>query len=205
VLSAGSAAAQLAAWHVAMGRPVEARSAIADAKKVDAKLAAPFEAEGILLDSERKTDEARAAYAAAIELQSTNAFVQYRWAALSWGAQADAETKTRIDQSLDRATKLNDRFGPAFGLSAFVKNQLGHPDAALPLAVKAVQLEPGDVQNRVTLAAVLLRLSRRDEARVQASLAFELATTDAERRAAQQVIDAIVRAQAPPSRGQDGR
>jgi Flp pilus assembly protein TadD len=206
VSSPASTAAAVAAWHVAMGRPVEARAAINDAKKADAKLAAAFDAEGILLDTERKTDEARAAYATAIDLQSTNAFVHYRWSALSWGAQADAATKTRIDQSLDRATALNDRFAPAFAMSAFVKAQLGHPDQALPLAVRAVQLAPGESQNRVRLASVLLRLSRRDEARVQASMAFELSTNDAERRAAQQIIDAIVRAQAaPPSRGQDGR
>jgi tetratricopeptide (TPR) repeat protein len=205
VLSPASAAAALASWHVAMSRPVEARTAIIDAKKADAKLAEAFDAEGVLLDSERKADEARAAYATAIELQSTNAYVHYRWATLGWGAQADTATKTRIDESLDRATKLNDRFAPAFAMSAFVKAQLGHPDQALPLAVRAAQLAPGESQNRVTLAAVLLMLSRRDEARVQASTAFELATTDAERRAAQQIIDTIVRTPAPPARGPDGR
>jgi Flp pilus assembly protein TadD len=205
-LAPAGAAASLAAWHVAMGRPMEARAAINDAKKADAKLAAAFDAEGALLDEERKTDEARAAYATAIELQSTNAYSQYRWAALSWGPQADAPTKARIDQALDRATMLNDRFAPAFAMNAFVKSQLGHPDQALPLAVRAVTLAPEEAQYRVTLAAVLLMVSRRDEARVQASMAFELAANDAERRAAQQIIDAIVRAQAaPPSRGQDGR
>jgi tetratricopeptide (TPR) repeat protein len=199
------AAAALAAWHVAMGRPVEARTAIGDAKKADAKLAAAFDAEGLLLESERKGDEARAAFASAIELQSTNAYVHYRWAALSWSAQADAATKTRVDEALDRATKINDRLAPAFTLSAFVKTQLGHPDQALPLAMRAVSLDPWDSQNRVTLASVLLMLSRRDEARVQASMAFELASTDAERRAAQQIVDAITRTQAAPARGQDGR
>ena len=204
VLSPASAAASLAAWHVAMGRPVEARMAINDAKKADAKLAAAFDAEGMLLDSERKPAEARAAYETAIELQSTDAFVHYRWARLSWGAQADAATRARIDESLDRATKLNDRFAPAFAMGAFVKAQLGHPDQALPLAVRAVQLAPGDSQDRVTLASVLLMLSRRDEARVQASTALELATSDSERQAAQQIIERITRASAT-ARGQDGK
>jgi len=89
-------------------------------------------------------------------------------------------------------------------MGAFVKAQLGHPDQALPLAVRAVQLAPGDSQDRVTLASVLLMLSRRDEARVQASTAFELATSDSERQAAQQIIERITRASAT-ARGQDGK
>jgi Flp pilus assembly protein TadD len=203
-LAPAGAAASLAAWHAAMGRPLEARTAIGDAKKADARLAAAFDAEGILLDGERKTDEARTAYATAIELQSTNAFVHYRWASLSWSPQTDVATKTHIDQALDRATMLNDRLAPAFALSAFVKSQFGHADQALPLAVRAVTLAPEEAQYRLTLASVLLMLSRRDEARVQASTAFELATTDAGRRTAQQIIEVITRGSAP-ARGQDGK
>src|SRR5262249_30285307 len=150
-------------------------------------------------------DEARAAFATAMELQSTNAYVHYRWAALSWSSKTDAATKARIDRALDRATMLNARFAPAFTMSAFVKVQLDHPDQAQPLAVRAVSLDPYDSQNRVTLASVLLMLSRRDEARVQASMAFELATTDAERRAAQQIIEAITRGAAAPSSAQQSR
>jgi Flp pilus assembly protein TadD len=127
--------------------------------------------------------------------------VHYRWAALSWDPNADLATKTRVDQVLDQATMLNDRFPPAFALSAFVKSQLGRPEQALPLAQRATVLAPGDSQHRATLASVLLMLSRRDEARVQASMAFELATTDSGRRAAKQIIDEIVRAQAGPAPG----
>ena len=54
VLSSGSAAALLAAWHVGMHRPAEARTAIDEAKKSDPKVAASFDAEGMLLDSEHK-------------------------------------------------------------------------------------------------------------------------------------------------------
>jgi tetratricopeptide (TPR) repeat protein len=205
VLSPANAAGSLAAWHVAMRRPMEARTAIDNARKADAKLPGAFDAEGILLESEGKSDEARTAYGAAIELQSTNAYVHYRWAALTWGPQTDVATKAAIDRALDRATLLNDRFAPAFTLSAFVKGQLGRAKEALPLAERAVALAPGGSQNHVTLASVLLMLSRRDEARVQASAAFELATTDSERRAAQQIIDAIVRAQGGPAPRQDAR
>ena len=78
----------------------------------------------------------------------------------------------------------------------------GHRRAVrLALVLSGCLLAPGEAQNRMTLASVLLMLSRRDEARMQASAALQLATTDDERRAAQQVIDAIARPPAAPGAG----
>ena len=50
-----------------MNRPVEARAMIAQARAADAALVAPDDLEAILLDREKKADEARAAYAKAVE------------------------------------------------------------------------------------------------------------------------------------------
>jgi tetratricopeptide (TPR) repeat protein len=198
-LSLAEAAAAQASLHVALRRTANARAAIAEAKKADAMLAASYDAEGILLDGERKPDEARTAFATAIALHSTNAYVHYRWAALAWSPQADLQTKTRVEQTLEHAATLNNRFAPAYTLLAAVKAQTGHADEALSLALRSVSLDPGETQNRLTLAYVLQSLSRRDEARTQATTALDLAKTDAERRAAQQLIDALMRNNAPAS------
>src|SRR5262249_42828840 len=150
--------------------------------------AAVFEQEGILFESERKLDDARAAYAQAIALQSTNAYAHYRWAVLNWSPQADAAMKSRVDQAVERAIALNDKYAPAYAFRATVKMQMGHADEALPLALKAVTLDPGVAPPRVTLTRVLLALGRREEAQTQAAAALELARNDTERQNAQQLL-----------------
>ena len=186
-------AALQAGLHLAMRRPVDARNAMAEAKKADAMNAVVLEQEGILLENERKPDEARAAYTQAIALQSTNAYVHYRWAVLNWTPQADAATKSRVDQAVERAITLNDRYAPAYVFRVTVKMQTGHPDDALPLALKAVAVDPGVAPPRVALTRVLLALGRRDEAQTQAATALELARNDTERQNAQQLLDASKR------------
>ena len=178
-----------ASLHIALRRPVEARAAIADAKKADPALPAVAEAEALLLDREGKLQEARTAYAAAMAQQSSNPYVYFRWAALTWNPQVDAATRVSIEQALERSTKMNDRYPQAYALWAAVKTQSGHASEALPLAQRAVTLDPDQTGPRVTMTRVLLALSRRDEAKEQAAAALELAKTDVERRNALQVVD----------------
>jgi tetratricopeptide (TPR) repeat protein len=83
-LSASEAAATRAAFHVAMRRPLEARALISAARKADPSAAVSYVAEGLLLDGEGNNDEARKAYASAVERDSTNPHAYIRLASLEW-------------------------------------------------------------------------------------------------------------------------
>jgi tetratricopeptide (TPR) repeat protein len=177
-----------AAFHAAMNRPVEARAALEEARKADARLATTYETEGILFDSDRKNDNARAAYAKAVELGSRSFFAYYRLAALTWVQDADSDTLASNKKSLEQSIGLNDRFAPAFGLLGEANAHLGRPEDALNAARRAVSLD-GGVTERLSLARVLWTISRPDEATSEARNALTSARTAGERRTAQELVD----------------
>lgn len=84
------------AFHVAMGRPAEARNALDQARQLQPDSPGSYGAEGLLVDYEGKLDEAAAAYAKAVDLGSKDFYVHYRLAQLLWArsrredAQKDA-------------------------------------------------------------------------------------------------------------------
>lgn len=188
-LAASESASLRAAFHTAMRRPVEARAALEDARKADARSAATYETEGILLEADDKRDDARVAYAKAIELGSANFFAYYRLAALRWVPSADSEALTSIRKSLEQSVALNDRFAPALGLLGEVNARLGRPDEALTAATRAVSLDGNSVARRLSLARVFWSLSRPDEAESAARRALEISRTDDERRTVQELLD----------------
>jgi tetratricopeptide (TPR) repeat protein len=183
-----------AAFYAATHRPAEARGAVADARKSSPASSGSYEAEASLLDSEGKRDEALAAYVKATELGSTNGYVYYRLAALTWGTDPDEETLGRIETLLKRAVTLNDRFAPAYTLLADAVARGSQPSAALEFATKASALEPGEAAPRLARARVSWRLGRRDEARADALAARVLADSDQERKEVQQLLDFFDRA-----------
>jgi hypothetical protein len=63
-------------------------------------------------------------------------------------------------------------------------------DALVPLE-RAVALEMDSVRNRVSFARALALVDRRDDAQRVAQAALTMATTEADRRAAQQLIDLL--------------
>ena len=159
-LSPAETAGAQAAFHVSMQRTAEARALIDAAKKADAQLAAPYDLEGQMLDGDGKRDEARVAYEHAIALGSQNFYTSYRWAALMIGnSTVDPAALPKIEEALERATKLNPRYAPTYTARA---------------------------QNH-------WRMGRRDEALKDARQALGLAQSDEERRAAQQLVDFIVK------------
>jgi hypothetical protein len=77
-----------------MRRPSEARVLIDEARAADAKVPGAYVAEGLLLEGDGKSDEARAAYAKAVECGTLSAWAHYRLARLQWegGQTPDAVT-----------------------------------------------------------------------------------------------------------------
>ena len=109
-LPAAESASMRAMFHTVMRRPVEARAAIAEARKADPKAAGSYVAEGILADRDNKVDEAKAAYTKAAELESTNAYAYFRLAQLTWQPNASKETLAAIEQLPDQGRRLQHAF-----------------------------------------------------------------------------------------------
>ncbi len=188
-----------AMFHAAMGRSVEARAAIAEARKDDPKAAASHVAEGLVADRDNKPEEAKAAYAKAAELETTNAYAYYRLASLTWQPNASREVNTEIEQLLTKAVGFNTRYADAYAWLGEVRTYLGNPDA-LGLIRRAISIEPMDASHRLRAAGVLLRQGKAAEARADAQAALALAETDQERREAQRLLDAAMKAGAAPAK-----
>jgi len=190
-LSPGELAGVHAAVHAAFGRPVEARAAITAAGTN--RSPGTYDAEALLLDREGKRDEARTAYAKAAELNSESFYTHYRLATLLWTANADVDTRRRMETLLRRSVALNSFYVPAQTFLADTLAQGATPADALPIAIRAASLDPSSAGARLTLARVLARMGRRDEAIGHARATRALAQTDAERGAAEELIAFLTR------------
>jgi tetratricopeptide (TPR) repeat protein len=201
-LTPGESAAGRAAFHVAMGRPVEARALIDEARKVDPESANAYGAEALLLRRDNKNDEANAAFVKAASLGSTSAHVYYRAAMSMWGAtRTDDATLRQMETYLARATERNPLSAESYAALAEVRAALKKPPADIAaLLTKAVTLDPSDAWIRVTAARTLWRLDKVDEARRVARVALTLAGDDARAKAeAERLLAAIPDSTAKPT------
>jgi tetratricopeptide (TPR) repeat protein len=193
-LSPGEAAAVRGELLVTMGRPEEARAFAAEAAKADPSLPGPWEIEAALLDREGKRDEARAAYAKAVEAGSKNAHVHYRLAQLEWVPNPDPAQQERLVARLQAARELDP--GNAFTLS-FLAEQLsgqGKHEEAVQLAVEAVKNDPSETYHRMALARVLWRAHAVEQAVKIAQSALQTADTDEEKKQVQDFLDFLAKA-----------
>jgi tetratricopeptide (TPR) repeat protein len=195
-LSAAESAAARALFHVATQRPVEARAAITEARAQDPKAPGSYEAEGLLLDREDKDEAAKVALEKAVEAGSTNGYVHYRLAGLTWRRDADQDTLKAIEGHLTKATTLNTRDADAYSWLGEIRAALGAGEPAAGLVLRAVTLEPLEAVHRLRAASVLARLRKYDEAAAQAEAAQRLATTDGERQRARELLERIAKARA---------
>ena len=186
-----------ASVHTAMRRGADAQAMIAASRKADPRSPASYAAEAVGLDGAGKRDEARAAYAKAVEFELKNFYVYYRLAALNWRADADAELRASLEKWVRQSIALNDAYMPAYLFLAETQ-AAANPAAAVDTASKAVGLKPRAAAPRLSLARALMRSSRPDVARAHARAALGLAGSDEEKKEAQALLDAIERAAARP-------
>jgi tetratricopeptide (TPR) repeat protein len=192
-LSPAESASARALLHVAMRRPVEARGAIAEARKADSAAPDSHVAEGLLLDQEGKQGEAAAAFTRAVSAGSTSSYAHYRLAGLRWTPGADRQTLEEIEKLLRRAVELNIRSARAYAMLGEIRSVLGDPDS-LGLAIRATQLEPSRSSHRLAVARILMRQKRFDEASKAVEAGMSLAKTAEEGQAARELQQAIQRA-----------
>jgi tetratricopeptide (TPR) repeat protein len=182
-----------ALFHAAMGRPVEARAAIAEMRKAAPDAPDGFLAEALLLDREDKRDEAVAAFTRAIDGGSTSPYAPYRLAMLLWPPDADREIFARIEKLLGQAISLSNKNADAYSRFAEARSILGTGEP-VPFLVQAIKLEPAEADHRLTAARVLWRQRKYDDALTQAKTAMTLARSDEQRQAATKMMAAIEQA-----------
>lgn len=184
----------LARYYAASDRPVEARARLASAGAA-APNGAIHEVEGLLLDRERRTADARAAYAKAVELGGTSYYGEFRFAALSWPEAPDNfEPFVAMAKSLQRAIELRPQFAPAHAQLANVLLRLRQPAESLAAARQAVTLDAFESYHQLTLARALAANGKKGEAMAPARHAASLARNDFDKRQAAQMLE---RLQAP--------
>lgn len=193
VMSVPEHAAVRAAFHVAMGRPDEAREVAATAAKADAASIVPADIEGMLYDYEQNREAADAAFAKAVAGGSTSYWTYYRLASLRLNAGAAGDRLAEIGAWLERATELEPSFAPAHAQLATTRINRGEVEPAIASARRAVELAPGNLSYRSLLARVLTRATRTDEALQVAREGLALARTPAERAGFEALIDAAQR------------
>jgi len=194
VLSDGDSANARAALHAAMGRPVEARALIVEARK-GGESAAGYEVEAILAARDDDAAAMKTALTKAEQLGTTNYYALYRLAVLEMPQDGNAATSAVAETRLRKAVELN-----AFhaGVHATLANVLASGPAekraqAIPIAQTAVKLAPRDSFVHSALARSLWNVGERDAALARARLAVTLAQNDAQRRQAQQMVDFFVK------------
>jgi tetratricopeptide (TPR) repeat protein len=188
-LSQGESAVRRGELLVAMGRPVEARMLAVEATKADPTLPGPWEIEAALLDRDGKSDEAKAAYAKAVDAGSKGAYVHYRLAQLEWVPNPDEAQRERLVARLQAARELEPDRAQTLSFLAEVLSAQGKNEEAVQLAVEAVKNEPAETYHRIALARVLWNAHDVEQAVKIARSALQTADTDEERKQVQEFLD----------------
>ncbi|HYL11504.1 MAG TPA: DUF1570 domain-containing protein [Terriglobales bacterium] len=132
-------------------------------------------------------------YAQAVKLDSQSYLANYYFAAIAMSrGPSGADIDGQIETSLQKATKLNPSFAPAYDrLAVFYAMRHKNLDGAHTLMLQAVQLDPGNLHFRINTAKVLLTMQREKDATAVLQAALKLAKTPAEVMLVQHELEAV--------------
>lgn len=169
-------------------RTQEARPILEEAVRLDPKLASAYQGFAMVefLDGNRK--KALESASRAIELDPKNSLTRYLRGYLAFSESRNVRD-AQIEDDLRLAIAANPDFLPPYALLAvyLVGGSENLPEA-LAFAQKAVSIEPGNSNYVLSLAQVLARTRRYDDAQKIAVNARALATSAEERASADQFL-----------------
>ena len=171
------------------GRTQEARPVLEDAIRQDPKLALAYQNLALVEFTDRHPDEALALATKAIELDPENGLARYLRADLAFRSGTQVSENFQLEDDLRVAIAADPDFAPAYSMLA-LRLAASHEDMteALKMAQKAVSLEPGNGTYQLSLAQVLARMRKFDEAKIAGSRARASARTPSEKAQAESFL-----------------
>jgi tetratricopeptide (TPR) repeat protein len=172
----------------ARGRTQEARPLLEEALRLDPKVAAAHQNFAMVEFIDGNRNKALECASRAIELDPKNSLTRYLRGYLAFSESRNVRD-AQIEDDLRQAIAANPDFLPPYGLLAvYLASGNDKLREALAFAQKAVSTEPGNSNYVLSLAQVLARMRRYDEAQKIAVNARALATSAAERASADQFL-----------------
>ena len=189
--------AEAKAWRAsymsAMDEPAPLTRALAEsALAADRAEPVAHEVLGVLADKESRVEDAREAFARAVENGSLSYHAHYRLAQLLWKPDNDPATLARIAAVLEKAVQLNPDHAWSHRYLADTRVSLGNASTALEPARKAVVLAPGESNHRRTLARTLGALGQLDAAQREAAIAQGVARTEEDKRHGRELLAWVI-------------
>jgi len=204
-LSPAESLAVRGAFMAQRDRKQEARALLDDALSLDPSLAVAHEGRGFLAWREGRNDDARAAFAQAAALDSKSALTHFLYGTLLLEGPDDAKSLEAAAAAFQRSVDLNHDSAPAYAMLAQTLARTGTPpELALPLARRAVSLEPATASHRLTVARLLIEAGKAEDARKEIARALALAKSYAERAYAGRLLDWANEKEAAPVNGGKG-
>lgn len=199
-LSEAESDAYLGGFAALRGHPQDATPLLQQAIQLDPKLALAYQYMGLTELFEGRRSEAFASFSQAVALDPKNALTRYFRAYLSFGERHVGLGDPQIEDDLRAAIAVDPNFAPPYGLlSDYLAASSDHLPEALSLAQKGVSLEPGSASYMLSLAQVLARMQKFDQAQVAAQEARANALQPAERDAAERFLVALQQAREHPN------
>jgi tetratricopeptide (TPR) repeat protein len=162
-------------------RVADARPLLDQVLHEDPQNVSAHETMGFLAFHSGHLEEARKWYGEAAKFDSQSYIAHYYFAAISMNAGADPGEDAQVESSLRAAIKLNPSFAPAFErLAAFDGMRHRDLEEAHRMALTAVQLDPGNVNYRITTANILMEMDRGTDAAAVLRGASKLAKSPGE-------------------------
>jgi tetratricopeptide (TPR) repeat protein len=159
-------------------RGADARALLTHVLQDDPNNVLAHETMGFLEFRERHMDEARNWYAQAVKLDSQSYLAHYYFAAITMNASMNATEQSQVESSLRASIKLNPNFAPSYDrLGAFLAMRSSNLDEARLMELNAVQLDPGNLNYRMTSANILLQMGRGKDAVTVIRNAMHLASS----------------------------
>jgi Tfp pilus assembly protein PilF len=193
VLPPAEVDAQKGELYVYTQRPKEAKASLDAAVEADPNLPLAHEGLGMLAYYEKDLGTAEAEFAKAVQLNSRN-FVAYFFSARAKLREGgiNGETGSAVVGDLEKTISLNPQFAPAYAtLATFYSMNPETQEKALTTGLKAIQLEPGNLNYAVSYGFALLNMGKTADAKVLASRIEAAARTPMDRVLAQQFSQAV--------------
>jgi tetratricopeptide (TPR) repeat protein len=188
-ISQAEAEAYEGGFLAARGRIQDGKPLLEEALREDPKLALAYQNLGVAEFLDGQSEEALASVSKAIELDPKNGLARFIRAYLSFRSGTEVSDNNELEEDLRVTIAESPDFAPAYSLLA-LRLAASPEDSteALKMAQKAVSLEPGNSTYQLTLAQVLARMTKFDEAQVAGLRARADARTPVEKTQAESFL-----------------